>query len=210
MVANDLTMMDGLSFIFWLIFAYVSGSMPWSVWLGRLIYGVDPRDYGDGNPGAANAFRAAGKWLGVAVIILDFLKAFLPVLLAKWGAGLPDGQLFWVALAPTIGHAFSVFLRFRGGRALVTFFGVWSGLTLHELPIVMGITAIIFTVALKRDEYASIAILVAAALYLLLRQFETWMLMLAMAQLLVLIAKIGPGRLRVPIAVSTTHHESLS
>lgn len=199
-------MTDGLFFIFWFVIAYFLGSMPWSVWLGLLMYGVDPRDYGDGNPGAANAFRAAGKPVGVAVIILDFLKAFLPVLLAKWGADLPDWQLFCVALAPTLGHAFSIFLRFQGGRALVTYFGVWCGLTLYELPIVMGITAIIFITIIKRDEYASIAILVVAAFYLLFRQFDAWMFVLAVAQLLVLIAKIGIGRLRFQTSAAAPHH----
>jgi glycerol-3-phosphate acyltransferase PlsY len=201
-------MMAAHSFVFWLLLAYFSGAIPWSVWLGKLFYKIDPRDYGDGNPGAANVFRAVGKPLGIAVIILDFLKAFFPVLVAKWGTDLADWQLFCIALAPTVGHAFSIFLRFKGGRALVTLFGVWSGLTFYELPIVMGITAILFLLTIKRDEYASIAILISGAFYLLLRQFDTWMVLLAVAQLLLLIAKIGPLNLFSPSAVPTKHNES--
>lgn len=182
-------------FLFWLVFAYLCGAIPWSVWLGKWFYGLDPRHYGDGNPGAANAFKAGGKALGAAVLILDFLKAFIPVSLAKWGAELPAAQLFWVALAPTLGHSFSVFLGLRGGRSLVTLFGVWCSLTLHELPIVMGIIAILFILAVKKHEYASLAIVVGAFVYLLLRGAETWMLILAVAQLLILVVKIGPVHL---------------
>lgn len=181
-------------FLAWLALAYLLGAIPWSVWLGRTIYGVDPRQYGDGNPGTANAFRAGGKQLGVAVLLLDFLKAFVPVLLAKYGLLLPPEQLFWIALAPTVGHAFSVFLGFRGGRALVTLFGVWCGLTLYEAPLVMGAAAIVFTLTLKKDELSSIAILIVLLGYQVLREAESWMSILAVAQMVVLVVKIGPVR----------------
>jgi glycerol-3-phosphate acyltransferase PlsY len=174
-----------------LILAYLSGALPWSVWLGKLFFRVDPRQESDGNPGASNAFRAGGWKLGIAVLILDFLKGFMPVFIAKWGLQLPESQLFWVALMPTLGHAFSVFLVFRGGRALATLFGVWAGLTLYEVPLVMGAAAIVATITLKNDALKSLTIPGVLIAYLLLTGKPDWMVLLALAQLAVLVAKLG-------------------
>ena len=179
------------AFVTLLILAYLMGALPWSVWLGRRFYGVDPRSLGDGNPGAANAFRAGGWRLGIGVLLLDFLKAFLPVGVASWILRLPDSQHFWIALAPTLGHAFSIFLGFRGGRALVTVFGVWCGLTLYEAPLVMGGTALILTRLLKRDEISTLLIPVVLLIYLLLRGYPAWLLLLAGAQAIIFALKIG-------------------
>src|SRR5271165_2655802 len=123
--------------IFWALLAYLAGALPWSVWLGKSRFQTDPRDQADGNPGAANAFRAAGWRLGIMVLLLDFLKAAVPVGLARWSFSFPSAVLFWIALMPTVGHAFSVFLRFHGGRGIVVMFGVWTGLTLYHAPLVM-------------------------------------------------------------------------
>lgn len=180
-----------VSFLILLLAAYLSGALPWSVWLGRLFAHTDPRTQPDGNPGAANAFRVGGWRVGALVLILDFLKGFLPVFVAKWGLLVPESQLFWVALMPVLGHAFSVFLRFRGGRALDTLFGVWSGLTLYEVPLVMGGAAIAGVLALKNDALRSLAIPLVLIAYLLLTGKPPWMLALAFVQLLILLGKLG-------------------
>lgn len=174
-----------------LILAYVMGALPWSVWLGKRFYDVDPRALADGNPGAANAFRAGGWRLGVAVLLLDFFKALLPVAIVRWGLRLPGDQLFWIALAPTAGHAFSIFLRLRGGRALVTVFGVWCGLTLYEVPLVMGGAALIATRIIRRDSLSTLLVPVVMLVYLLMRGAEPWMLLLAVAQFGIFALKIG-------------------
>jgi len=183
-------------FFLWLIVAYLSGALPWSVWLGKRFFSADPRDQSDKNPGAANAYRVGGWRLGVVVLLLDFCKAFLPVVAARWLGGFPDAQLFWLAFMPTLGHAFSVFLRFRGGRGIVTMFGVWAGLTLFQAPLVMGLTAIVATLLVKNDEYRSLAIPLVLIAYLLVASFPTWMVLLAVAQLAVLAGKIGVFMLR--------------
>jgi glycerol-3-phosphate acyltransferase PlsY len=180
-----------LTFPVLLALAYLSGAVPWSVWLGRRLFRVDPRRQSDGNPGAANAFRAGGWRLGVAVLMLDFLKGFVPVFIAQWGLRLPESQLFWVALMPTLGHAFSIFLGFRGGRALDTLFGVWTGLTLYEAPLVMGGTALASMLALKNDAARSLAIPVVLIAYLLLAGKPLWMVALAAAQLVILAGKLA-------------------
>jgi glycerol-3-phosphate acyltransferase PlsY len=171
--------------------AYLAGALPWSVWLGTLFFRVDPRSQADGNPGAANAFRVGGWALGLSVLLLDFFKAFIPVLIARWGLQLADGQLFWVALLPTCGHAFSIVLGFRGGRALVTLFGVWSGLTLYEIPLVMGGVAAVALLIFKDDRYHALTIPITVITYLTIRGEPAWMIALGVAQLLILVSKIG-------------------
>ena len=180
-----------MAIILWAAAAYLCGSLPWSVWLGRLFFQVDPRQQRDRNPGAANAYRAAGWRLGAAVLILDSLKACLPVAGARWLAGFSGWPLFWVALMPAIGHSFSIFLRFRGGRGITTLFGVWAALTLYAAPAVMGLTAIGGVLTLKNDEVRSLAIPLALIAYLLVTRAPIWMLALAAVQTLFLGAKIG-------------------
>lgn len=178
-------------FVLWLILAYLCGALPWSVWLGRGFFGRDPRKQQDGNPGAANAFRSAGWRLGVPVLALDFLKAFLPMAVAHWLLRFPDAQLLAIACMPSLGHAFSIFLGLRGGRGLVSMFGVWAGLTLYQIPLVMGLTAVLGLVVLKNDEARTLAIPAMLILFLLLTHAPGWMVLLAVAQLLILGVKIG-------------------
>ena len=182
-------------FILWLFVSYLCGALPWSVWLGRLFFRADPRQHADGNPGAANAFRAAGWRLGAAVLVLDYLKAFLPVLVAHYGFQFPDEQLIWVALMPTLGHAFSIFLRFRGGRAIVVMFGVWSGLTLYVVPVVIGVTAVAAVLLFRSDVLRTLVIPVVLVVYLVVQSAPPWMIGLAASQLLVFVVKISAARL---------------
>ncbi|HOA21906.1 MAG TPA: glycerol-3-phosphate acyltransferase [Anaerolineaceae bacterium] len=109
--------------------AFLCGSLPFSVWLSRLFYRLDPRDYGDGNPGAFNTFRTGKAWLGILVLFLDISKAVLPVGYAWRVLGLRGIPMAVIAIMPMLGHAFSPFLRFRGGKALAAALGVWIGLT---------------------------------------------------------------------------------
>ncbi len=119
--------------------SFLLGAMPFSVWMGRLILRTDVRNYGDGNPGAINAWRAGGYKSGLPAILLDYLKGAVPVSLASLRFGFTGWQLAVVALSPVLGHAFSPFLRFRGGKAVAVTFGIWTGLTLWEGPTILGI-----------------------------------------------------------------------
>jgi glycerol-3-phosphate acyltransferase PlsY len=114
--------------IVWSVLGFASGVLRFSVWLARLALRIDVRRYGDGNPGAANAWKAGGWRLGLAVLALDYFKRAVPVALAHGvdgGAGIgPSAE----ALAPILGHAFSPFLMFRGGKAITVSFGVWTPL----------------------------------------------------------------------------------
>jgi len=125
------------------------------------------------------------------VLALDFFKAFLPVAAARWLVGIHDARLFWIALMPVLGHAFSVFLRLRGGRGIVTLFGVWTGLTLYVAPVVMGAAALCGVFALKSDEARTLLIPLALIVFLLLTRAPGWMALLAFAQALTLLTKIS-------------------
>ncbi|HNW96047.1 MAG TPA: glycerol-3-phosphate acyltransferase [Anaerolineaceae bacterium] len=108
--------------------AFLCGAIPFSVWLSWLFYRLDPRTYGDGNPGAMNTFHTGKAWLGILVLLLDVSKAVLPVGYAYRALGVRGIPMAVIAIAPMLGHVFSPFLRFRGGKALACALGVWIGL----------------------------------------------------------------------------------
>lgn len=122
---------------FWILFAFLLGSLPFSIWLGKIAE-LDPRTVGDGNPGTTNAWKVGGWRLGIPVILLDFAKGFLPVALARWEWGWSGWSLVTVTMAPVLGHRFSPFLRGRGGKAMMPLLAVWTGMTLWQAPLVVG------------------------------------------------------------------------
>ncbi|MEN9979310.1 MAG: glycerol-3-phosphate acyltransferase [candidate division WOR-3 bacterium] len=133
---------------------FFSGALMFSFWFARL-RGIDIRRTGDGNPGAVNAFRAAGPVIGVLGLLLDFLKGMIPVGAGFWHFHLGGPYLTLLILAPVLGHAFSPFLRLRGGKGLAVTFGVWSGITLYQVPVFLGALLILtrFILRLKRDAW---------------------------------------------------------
>ncbi len=131
----------------WTIIAFLLGSLPFSVWIGRLAGRVEIRDYGDGNPGSSNVVRSLGWRWGSLAMLLDFLKGAIPVGLAWFFLGLDGWYILPVALAPILGHAFSPWLGWQGGKAVAVTFGVWTGLTLGVAPTVLGLLlAVMFAV----------------------------------------------------------------
>jgi len=164
--------------VLWTAIGLFLGSLPFSYWLGRLALRRDIRNYGDGNPGAANAWRA-GTWrVGVPAVLLDYLKGVLPVSLACYRFGVAGWALLPVALAPVLGHAFSPFLRWRGGKAVAATFGIWTGLTLWEGPTVLGLSV---------------------AFFRSLQTVDSWTVMLGMAAVLcwLVLCRAGPPLLAV-------------
>lgn len=133
-----------------LIVAFLCGSIPFSVWLGRLFLGKDVRGVGDGNPGAANVFRAGAGGLGVVVLLLDVSKAAAPVGLAYNDLGIRGLPMVAIAVAPVLGHVFSPFLGFKGGKGLTTVLGVWIGLTLWKASLA-GVLATLAGIALTTN-----------------------------------------------------------
>lgn len=126
--------------IAWIFLAFFCGSLPFSIWVGKVFLGRDIRQFGDGNPGAANVFRSGNKLAGLVALILDISKAAAPVGLAYFNLNVRGAVMFLIAIAPVLGHAFSPFLHFRGGKAIAAALGSWIGLTLWKasLPGVAG------------------------------------------------------------------------
>jgi acyl phosphate:glycerol-3-phosphate acyltransferase len=154
--------------LIWTLIGFLLGSLPISVWLGRLALHTDIRGYGDGNPGGTNVIRAGNRGLGLLVIILDMFKGAIPVSLAYYVFKVDGWPLVPVILAPIAGHAFSPFLGFRGGKALASTFGVWTALTVPFGPFVMGGSALVFYKLLNLSGWAVMAALVTLLGFLLI------------------------------------------
>ena len=151
------------------LLAYLSGSLPFSVWTLRVVARRDVREVGDGNPGATNAFRAGGAAVGVAVLLLDVSKGVLPVVVARDALGVDGWALALVAVLPVAGAAFSPFLGFRGGKALAVTLGTWIALTLWTIPLVAVVAIVAATLLIEPDAWA-----VAAALAAMLVGVVLW------------------------------------
>jgi glycerol-3-phosphate acyltransferase PlsY len=107
--------------------AYASGSVPYGLILTRLFLGVDVRTVGSGNIGGTNVARV-NKKLGVATIVLDILKAIIPLLVAKRLLAGREGGDLWVmgvAVAAFVGHCYTIFLGFKGGKGVASGFGIY-------------------------------------------------------------------------------------
>ncbi|MFQ5587667.1 MAG: glycerol-3-phosphate 1-O-acyltransferase PlsY [Nitrospiria bacterium] len=107
---------------------YLAGSLPFGLMIAKVFRGIDPREKGSGNIGATNVLRVAGKKAAVATLIFDLIKG-LPFIFAARLAGFENRIVLLVGLAAILGHIFSVFLRFKGGKGVATSFGVILVLT---------------------------------------------------------------------------------
>ncbi|HEU4493084.1 MAG TPA: glycerol-3-phosphate 1-O-acyltransferase PlsY [Rubrobacteraceae bacterium] len=133
---------------------YLLGSVPTGLLVGRA-FGVDVLEVGSGNIGMANVLRAAGRWPAALTMLGDMLKGFVPVVLAR--AITDNGWIIaGVAMAAVIGACWSVFLRFRGGKAVATGAGTTIGLA---LPLGLALFALWWIVALT-TRYTSLAAIV--------------------------------------------------
>ncbi len=155
-----------LNALIMILVAFLSGSLPFSVWSARVLMGKDVRQYGDGNPGATNVFRAGNKVIGVLALLLDISKAAAPVGFAYFNLGFRGPEMFLTAIAPMLGHMFSPFLRFRGGKALATTLGVWIGLTLWKASSVAIIFVVIGMVLFGVPGWAVMTSLIAIGIAL--------------------------------------------
>lgn len=108
-----------------LLAGYLLGSIPSGVWLGKIFYHKDIRQFGSGNMGTTNTFRVLGKKAGFVVFVLDILKGAIATSLPIW-LGLSLNPL-WCGIAAIIGHTFPIFAKFKGGKAVATSAGMLLG-----------------------------------------------------------------------------------
>lgn len=158
--------------------SYLVGSIPSSIWVGKLVKGVDIRDHGSGNAGATNTFRLLGWKPGVVVLAIDFFKGFSSAFwisqLAYFIGSVPvEIFSFWeidpflrivCGVMAIIGHMFPLYARFDGGKGMATAAGMLCGIE----PVSVGITAAVFLIVMMVSRYVSLASLVAAFIYPLL------------------------------------------
>jgi glycerol-3-phosphate acyltransferase PlsY len=138
--------------------------------------GADPRQVGDQNPGATNALKAGGKWVGLLALLLDISKAAAPIGMAYQIYQWRGAEMALIALAPLLGHAYSPFLRFRGGKALATALGVWIGLTLWQVPLVALAGITLWYLLFKNPGWAVLFTLAGMAIFLLLFRPDPFLL----------------------------------
>ena len=158
--------------------AYLLGSIPSSVWLGRWLTGIDLREHGSGNAGATNAFRVLGKPIGAAVLLFDMLKGYAAVSLSYLQPEIQPGTEPWMilriglGLLAIVGHIFPVFAGFKGGKGVAAMAGI--GLALHPLAALsaLGIYALVFLIT-RVSSMGSLAAVLS---------YPVWMILVFQAQ----------------------------
>ena len=141
------------------LISYLLGSVPFGYILVRVTKGADIRETGSGNIGATNVYRKS-RWAGVTTLLLDAGKGYLAVMIAAWISG--DGAWTGIAaLCAVIGHVFTVWLRFRGGKGVATGCGAF----LAVAPLSVSAILVVFVLILAITRYISAASIVATALF---------------------------------------------
>ncbi|MBC8384012.1 MAG: glycerol-3-phosphate 1-O-acyltransferase PlsY [Candidatus Cloacimonetes bacterium] len=131
------------------LFSYILGSIPTGYIFGKLIKGIDIREHGSGNVGATNALRVLGTKIGIITLILDVLKGYFAMFIASRIITDPTNlHLIIIGFAVIIGHIFTIFLKFKGGKGVATSAGVFIFLT--PIPVIFALIVFILTVSLSR------------------------------------------------------------
>jgi glycerol-3-phosphate acyltransferase PlsY len=147
-----------------IVVAYLLGSIPSAYLIGRWLKGMDIREAGDGRLGAAAVRRRAGLSASIIVAIMDVGKGMAAVYLAK-ALGLPLGVVAAVGLAAVVGHNWSLFLRFQGGKGALVTFGVLASLMLWPLLFAMAISGIVLILTNGKTGFASGVVFFSLALF---------------------------------------------
>lgn len=138
-----------------MIIAYLLGSIPSGVWLGKALYDKDIRDYGSGNTGATNTFRILGAKAGTLALVFDVLKGTLATLIPIYLE--TDIHPIFIGVFAVLGHVFSIYIKFQGGKAVATSAGVL--LAIHPLYLLAFVA--FFLVVLYVTSTVSIASILA-------------------------------------------------
>jgi glycerol-3-phosphate acyltransferase PlsY len=153
-----------------LIVAYLCGSIPTAVWIGKAFYGVDVREYGSGNAGATNTFRVLGKKAGIPVMLIDILKGFTATSLVVFigvsttgGNHLQINYKLALGIAAVMGHLFPVFAGFRGGKGIATLFGMVLAVNTEAALLCV----IAFIIVLLITRYVSLSSITGGFAYLI-------------------------------------------
>jgi glycerol-3-phosphate acyltransferase PlsY len=170
--------MDFLFFLPFPLLGYLSGSLPFSIWITRYAKNVDVRDAGSGHATTTNTIRQAGFGWGALVLILDIAKGFLPTFLAMYVGrdNIPPYLIPTTAALAVVGHCWPLFAQFRGGMGLATFGGALLAVNWFAFLIGLGLL-LALTITIRHGARASVftGILIAPWFWLFdLRGIELW------------------------------------
>ena len=145
----------------WLIASYLLGAVPTSYLAARLFRGIDLREHGSRNLGATNLYRVLGWRYAVPVGLLDAAKGLVPVLV--FAPRVSSSELFALicGLVAVVGHVFSVFVGFKGGKGVATAAGVMLGLT----PVALGVAVVVWAALVYLTGYVSVGSIAAAGIF---------------------------------------------
>ncbi len=158
--------MEVLYITLFLFAAYLLGSIPTSVWIGKFFYNIDVREFGSGNAGATNTFRVLGTKAGIPVLMIDVLKGTAAVSLSFLTGFTIDTPFFTnfqigLGIAALIGHIFPIFAGFRGGKGVATILGVVMCIT----PVSCLVALLVFLIVLFMTRYVSLSSMMAGISY---------------------------------------------
>lgn len=148
-----------MKLILLLILAYLLGSIPSGVWIGKLFFKKDIRQHGSGNTGTTNTFRVLGKTAGIVVLLMDILKGTLATCLPMI-FHLSGINPLWFGVCAILGHTFPIFAGFKGGKAVATSAGMLLGFN----PVFFVYSCIIFIVSLFCTSMVSLSSMISAVL----------------------------------------------
>jgi acyl phosphate:glycerol-3-phosphate acyltransferase len=168
---------DGMDYLLWTLIAFSSGSLMFSHWIGLVVLKKDIRTVGNGNPGAFNLWRAGGKAWSIVGLLLDYIKGLAPVIAAQRIGGIEGAGLIPIAFAPVVGHAFSPWLCGRGGKAIAVTFGVWTGISLWEGPMVFGALLSFWYAVSACDGWTVFLASLCFGGYLVFRGVQDWLVL---------------------------------
>ncbi len=149
------------------VLAFILGSIPTAAWYAKYFHNIDITKHGSGNSGATNSMRVLGKKAGIIVLLIDVLKGFLPVFFFNLYFS-ESYQAFILGIIIILGHIFSIFLSFKGGKGIATSLGV----ILAVFPIGALIGLAVFICVVLITKYASLASLSAALSFALILSFQ--------------------------------------
>ncbi|MFO7722386.1 MAG: glycerol-3-phosphate 1-O-acyltransferase PlsY [Bacteroidales bacterium] len=144
--------------------AYMIGSIPTAVWVGKVFHHVDVREHGSGNAGATNTIRVLGPATGIPVLVFDAFKGWIVIVLAWYTNIFTHGSEPFInfqlslGISAVLGHLFPLFAGFRGGKGVATLFGIVIGL----YPIAFAIVALLFLIVFLLTRYVSLGSIFAA------------------------------------------------
>ncbi len=152
--------------ITYLILSYLIGSIPFSIIAGKLLKGIDVREFGSGNAGATNTFRVLGKKAGIPVLLLDVFKGYIAVNLVWYTSYVPFSEIYinlqlTFGIAAVLGHVFPIYVGFRGGKGVATLLGFMLAL----FPQAAIISIVIFILTLLFSKYVSLSSIFAGLFF---------------------------------------------